>query len=90
MYVCQYDKSISTQRSNANTRLRRSVLCYLRPPALRKFSQKDLLLVLAISSSDVGMSFELNTLHRERGRQAHVKPTDLLSLQIVCKMMQYV
>lgn len=40
--------------------------CYLRPPALRKFSQKDLLLVLAISSSDVGMSFELNTLYREK------------------------
>lgn len=39
-------------------------LRYLRPPALRKFSQKDLLLVLAISSSDVGMSFELKTLKR--------------------------
>lgn len=33
----------------------------LKPPALRKFSQKDLAQFLAISSSAVGISLELST-----------------------------
>lgn len=73
----QLDKSNDTSNSgvNQNEKLDKrfyehvcSLWCYLRPPALRKFSQKDLLLVLAISSSDVGMSFELNTWDRQRRR----------------------
>lgn len=33
----------------------------LKPPALRKFSQKDFAQLLAMSSSAVGMSLELKT-----------------------------
>ena len=62
-YIMQTDKFADTRQTvNALSFEKICSWCsYLRPPALRKFSQKDLLLVLAISSSDVGMSFELNT-----------------------------
>ena len=71
-YMIQLDKLKPTANNPDSFLQQVCSLCYLRPPALRKFSQKDLLLVLAISSSDVGMSFELKTLKRteiEEGRK---------------------
>lgn len=48
---------------------REQVVTYLRPPALRKFSQKDFTLVFAISSSEVGINFELSTWEKVQDQE---------------------